>query len=101
MAGEWMAGIQQPSVTCPDPLRLGELTVVLDNVFHLLVILLGMLMFRLINTCILFCLANLAAEQVKMLSSLWQQKDSSGREGTRYHQGWADMWDPCCLGNQG
>lgn len=48
-------------------------------------------MFMLINTCVLFCLANLDAEQVKMLSPLWQQKDSSGYDGVRYHQGWADM----------
>lgn len=57
-----MAGIQQPSVTCPDALRERELTVVLDNAFHL-VIILGVLMFMVINTCILFCLANLDAEQ--------------------------------------
>lgn len=77
MVGERMAGIQQPSVTYPDPLKLGELTVVLANAFHFLVIILGVLMFIVINTCILFCLENLDAEQVKM-SPLWQQKDSSG-----------------------
>lgn len=78
MVGECMAGIQQPSDTCPDPLRLGELTVVLANAFHLLVIILGVLIFIVINTCILFCLENLDAEQVKMLSPLGQPKDSSG-----------------------
>lgn len=75
--------------------------VVLENPFHLFVRILGVLMFMVINTSILFCLANLDAEQVKMLSPLWQQKDSSGCEGTTYHQGWADMWDPCSLENQG
>lgn len=92
MVGEWMAGIQQPSVTCPDPLRLGELTLVLDNAFHLLAVILAVLM--VLNTCILLCLANLDAEQVKILYPVLQQKDSWGCEMCWFcimHQGWADM----------
>lgn len=92
MVGEWMAGIQQPSVTCPDPLRLGELTLVLGNAFHLLAVILAVLM--VLNTCILLCLANLDAEQVKMLCPVLQQKDSWGCEMCWFcimHQGWADM----------
>ena len=77
MGGECMGGLKQPAVTCADPPWLGELTVGLANAFHLLLIILGVLIFIVTNTCILFCLENLDAEQVKMLlSPLWQQKDS-------------------------
>lgn len=72
-----VGGIKQPAVTCADPPCLEELSVGLADAFHLLLIILGGLIFIVTNTCILFCLENLDAEQVKMLlPPLWQQKDS-------------------------